>query len=197
MGLATSMCTHGAAAEATTSAPRRTGVRSVARSPDVLDVARLASIRGPEDTVVPNKPLQQDEVIAFVSASPSRSCAVVHVASKREVKLFADAKTTWMIQSMLTNPPDEQLLRAVGSLRVKHTPREMHIVFGPQRGKVIVLHLLRGRFRTLASAASASLALARLLAGVPDAERLWVTSAEYDDRGEPPQAPAPSPGDRA
>jgi hypothetical protein len=135
---------------------------------------------------VSNEALQRDEVVAFVLSSEAKSCAVVEVASRKEVTLFADGKA-WAVRATLGAPPDEALLHAARSLRLKHAQRELHMRFGRQRGKTILLHELAGRFRTLTDAAGASLALARSLAGVPPTARLWVTSSQYDDRGEPPR----------
>jgi len=64
--------------------------------------------------------------------------------------------------------------------------------FGPDAGKTVSFHEIKGQFNDLSSAAVAALALARRLAGVADTEWLWVTHFEPDDRpDEPPKPPEP------
>ena len=133
----------------------------------------------------PAHQLQWEEVVAKASASPDRSCAVVHVGSRIEATVFADGKQ-WAVRAALPAAPTDAALRRLRPMRLKHTVRAIKMSFGPRRGETVEVHEVGGRFKEVAPAASAALALVRALAAVPDTEWLWVTDSAYDDRGEPP-----------
>ena len=139
------------------------------------------------------KQLQLAEVVAKASASSDRSCAVVHPGSGTEAVVFEDG-SWWAVRATLNAPSADALLR-LSSSQLTHALREVHMRFGPNRGRIIKVHEVRGRFEDAGAAASAALDFVRSVAAVPSTEWLWVTKSQYDERGTPPARPEPWPPD--
>ena len=132
-------------------------------------------------------PLQQDAVMAFVSAAAHNSCAIVHPPSKTEASLFADGEG-WSIYASLRSAPSAAEGDMFESIGLKASTRKVTMRYGPLAGQTIEVPLVSGTFRTLKEAAASGLALVRFVVGDPQSW-LWIAPREYDDRDEPPAPP--------
>jgi len=129
---------------------------------------------------------QLQEVLEYVAASESKSCAIVHTASETEVTLESNEDGWNGLGPPLREPPDAAKKANIEALGFEVKPGQMLMRFGPRRGETIHFHRVVGRYPTLESAANSGLSLVRLLAGVGPAEWLWITESEFDSRPVPP-----------
>src|SRR5262249_20624234 len=91
-----------------------------------------------------NGHLQAAEVVERLERDGS--CAIVHVEAKHEVILWRDPDGSWEVQADFKELPDAAVKRHLTAVKLRATPRETMLRFGPQRGKTIQFATVNGSF---------------------------------------------------
>lgn len=137
-----------------------------------------------EDKGVPaEEHLQFMEVLDYLTAK--QGCAIVHPETHHEVTVGLDSRSNWFVQTILPESPGTAPRKNLKSVGLKTKPRETRMNFGPQAGKTVKFFTVSGDFKSAETSARAALSVFEILWRVHAGEWLWVTAAQYDDRGKP------------
>jgi hypothetical protein len=115
----------------------------------------------------------------------ARGCAIVRCSTKQEIAIEFDRRSKWGVVAGSKSLPSSDVQKDLAAIGFATESREMQMRFGPHSGKTLQFWQIVGRFGTAEEASNAALSALQILCGAAPTEWLWVTEAEYDNRGEP------------